>query len=501
MRRRNASVRTSGETATDSVKRRGDAPRARRNGRVGCGWRYSIRIRVRIAMVTLAWLAAGPAGASPPSGIFTGTFADGATYEIEIPSRWNGTLILFSHGYVAPGFPNPAVVMADPVSRRWLVDRGYAVAGSSYAVAGWAVEDALHDQLDTLDAFAAIRGVPTRTIAMGHSMGSLITTALVEDHPERFSGAIPMCGIVGGAVTEANMLLDQAFVLKNLVFPNAPVQLVDITDPYGNYFAAISALMEAEADPTGRSQARIALAAAMNSEPGLYDPLEPEPSHRDRAARLQNKIEWINYVSFFGFALRADIEGHAGGNPSWNTGVDYARQLVRSRNFVEVLDLYAKAGLDLGDDLATLAAAPRISADAEAVAYMTEFRTPTGDINVPVLTLHTTGDGLVPVSHERGYAAAVLQHGDAGLLRQLYVDRAGHCTFTSAEVVSALLALERRLDSGRWSRILPVELNALAKSLGPDMGFIFGDPSAGPMAPGFLTFVPPPLLRPQNLGD
>jgi hypothetical protein len=36
----------------------------------------------------------------------TGTFADGATYLIEVPSNWNGTLFLYSHGYVTPGSPN-----------------------------------------------------------------------------------------------------------------------------------------------------------------------------------------------------------------------------------------------------------------------------------------------------------------------------------------------------------------------------------------------------------
>ncbi|HYL12143.1 MAG TPA: hypothetical protein VEV41_03860, partial [Terriglobales bacterium] len=31
---------------------------------------------------------------------FTGTFADGASYLIEVPANWNGTLLLYSHGYV-----------------------------------------------------------------------------------------------------------------------------------------------------------------------------------------------------------------------------------------------------------------------------------------------------------------------------------------------------------------------------------------------------------------
>ena len=59
---------------------------------------------------------AGAASASPStcggSGTVTttnGTLADGATYLIECPAGpWNGTLYLYSHGYVRPGDPNPA---------------------------------------------------------------------------------------------------------------------------------------------------------------------------------------------------------------------------------------------------------------------------------------------------------------------------------------------------------------------------------------------------------
>ena len=64
-------------------------------------------------------LAAGPAAvAAPqasPGGVttLTGTLADGATYEIQVPGTWNGTVFLYSHGYVAPGSANPAADVGD----------------------------------------------------------------------------------------------------------------------------------------------------------------------------------------------------------------------------------------------------------------------------------------------------------------------------------------------------------------------------------------------------
>jgi hypothetical protein len=38
----------------------------------------------------------------------TGTLPDGATYVIDVPAKWNKKLLLYSHGYTAPGSPNPA---------------------------------------------------------------------------------------------------------------------------------------------------------------------------------------------------------------------------------------------------------------------------------------------------------------------------------------------------------------------------------------------------------
>ena len=47
-----------------------------------------------------------------------------------------------------------------------------------------------------------------------------------------------------------------------------------------------------------------------------------------------------------------------------------------------------------------------------------------------MLTLHTTGDGVVPQANEQGLARVVRQAGAERFLRQLSVRRAGHCSFT-----------------------------------------------------------------------
>lgn len=93
----------------------------------------------------------------------TGTLPDGATYLIEVPANWNGTLFLYSHGYTIPDSPNPASDAGDPFTRVFMLSSGFALAGSSYATTGWAVHEAIPDQIAVLDLFNQL--VPSRTIA------------------------------------------------------------------------------------------------------------------------------------------------------------------------------------------------------------------------------------------------------------------------------------------------------------------------------------------------
>src|ERR1700674_6099114 len=78
---------------------------------------------------------------SPATTALAGSIG-AAKYSIEVPVAWNGTLFLYSHGYVAPGRLNPAADSPAPIISSWLLDHGYASAGSSYSSSGWALEDA-----------------------------------------------------------------------------------------------------------------------------------------------------------------------------------------------------------------------------------------------------------------------------------------------------------------------------------------------------------------------
>jgi hypothetical protein len=167
----------------------------------------------------------------------TGSLSDGATYLIEVPYNWNGTLFLYSHGYVTPGSPNPAVDVGDPATGAFLLANGFALAGSSYATTGWAIHEALSDQIAVLDLFDTMFPHPVATIAWGHSLGGIITAGLIQRNPKRFTAAQPMCGVLSGGVATWNTALDAEFAFKTLLAPKTSLQVVDILNPPFDAFA------------------------------------------------------------------------------------------------------------------------------------------------------------------------------------------------------------------------------------------------------------------------
>jgi len=306
-----------------------------------------------------------------------------------------------------------------------------------------------------------------------------------------------MCGVLAGSVGLLNTYLDTLFAARTLLAPGAPIELVHLTDPFASIGALAQALDTAQATPEGR--ARIALAAALGDLPTVTNADQAFPPASDPGAQEQAQYEILrNLTLLIGLAERADVEQRAGGNPSWNTGVDYTAVLARSADRHEVKALYQEAGVDLGADLAALATAPRISANPSAVKYATRFATFTGELRRPVLSIHTIGDPLVMVQNEDAYARTVADAGNTGFLRQAFTARGGHCTFTPAETVAALHALLFRIDHGAWPQTTATALNAVATALGPDLNVHFDDATGTlvPTPPAYAAFDPTRFLRP-----
>lgn len=385
-----------------------------------------------------------------------GKLPSGAAYVFDVPANWNGSLLLFSHGY-SRGPANPARNVPRD-EKEQLLKAGYALAGSSYAVTGWALEEAVPDQLATLDAFASAVGKPQRTYAWGSSMGGLITIALLERAPQRFDGGIVMCASAGGTLGMMNAALDGPWVLRALAgLPETlPVLLGSGGEGMRVDLAAWQVALDRE-QATAVGRARIALAATLAQVP--IEPKSKAGGSHNVAATLADGAgqQEALYRGFIPATLlpRDDQQRRAGGNYSWNTGIDYAQLLARSGRADFVRAQYRSAGLDLDADLARLAGAPRIASDPAARDYMQRNYTPTGRVQAPVLIMQSVADPVTLVEMSGDYAARVCRHSGEALVHEAYIGRPGHCNFTPEETTAALRVLERRRERGSWDGAMP----------------------------------------------
>jgi hypothetical protein len=127
----------------------------------------------------------------------------GAPYRIRVPEPWNGTLLVYVHGYRDkadhPGeldnrnadiAPSAAVETA-------LLAQGYALAGSASKENGWAIDDAMEDTKDLAVFFRANVARPDRTILWAFSLGTFAAFKSLEQFGGIYDGAL--CSCAGGS--------------------------------------------------------------------------------------------------------------------------------------------------------------------------------------------------------------------------------------------------------------------------------------------------------------
>ncbi|HET8978255.1 MAG TPA: hypothetical protein VFN87_08855 [Solirubrobacteraceae bacterium] len=462
-------------------------------------------------VVACAFMAAGSASAAPGPGHFTGTLPDGATWIADVPANWNGTLLLYSHGYgplLAADAPNPPTPQSPNVQQA-LLARGYALAGSSYDPNGswWALGSAVRDQFQTLAIVkrTVLPGAPSHVYAFGTSMGGLISALEDQNSNGRLDGALTTCGIVAGANNLNQYQLDGEYAMSQLLAPGQNIQLTNFstTAPGAgpDSVASANALLALgqTAQKTAQGQARLALAMAFlnvspwggSSIPNIYDfPGQEQGQYEDYFLPPGGGLTGIQFIVMG----RNQIEKAAGGESSGTVGVDFARLLHESSYYPEVRALYTEAGLSLTADLLDLQRNANLHPDRRAFQSLSETSVPTGRLQVPELDLHTISDQLVPVQQEAYYHALVERAGDAGLLRQAFVQAVGHCNFTTADLIAGLHALEQRVATGSWGDVATAgQLNQAANALNLDGGDFL------PFWPTRLTGAIPP--GPPAYGD
>lgn len=199
-------------------------------------YRRLVAVGAAIALAVVAAPVVSPASAADACAV--GTICEGTAtgklgttkWKIQMPGKFNGTVLLYSHGYRV-GTPVPAA-LATPLgfaSSPWytavtvpglgasfvgsdaaqvapndavanqLLAKGYALAGAGYAKQGWAVAEGVEagELLINHINSGGIKGVK-KIAVYGDSLGGNISQVLIERNPKKISGSLAMCGAFSG---------------------------------------------------------------------------------------------------------------------------------------------------------------------------------------------------------------------------------------------------------------------------------------------------------------
>ena len=397
------------------------------------------------------------------SAACAGTRAD-AKYQIKLPAdkkSWNGTLVIWSHGYRnAVPIPNNPV---DPSAGEAAVDTsaeaapsdsvasaltgaGYALAGSSFKTNGWDVLDGIAADNDLYKYFSSTFGTPKRVYIWGASLGGLITETLAETHPSWVSGVAPLCGVLGGTNLNLDLALDVAYMVKTLIYPKLTLTGFTSADQaVAEWKAASKAVFAKAKSGTPEAIADLFAIAAVSGAPAKTMNYDGSTATSTGSAYVEGIVTALGYGTWG----RYDLEQRAGGDPSTNTGVNYTSRI--SPAAAATINSIAPGQLPKLE--AKLAAGARVSADSAARTKAGTFGDPTGDITVPTVTMHTIDDPLVISANETVFAGRVDSHNDTTMVKQIFTAPpakyklapygAGHCNFTKDEAVGVITVLDK----------------------------------------------------------
>lgn len=379
-------------------------------------------IRLTIIAVVIATSLGTPAGAhaqSPwPPICQEGSlpshdpqYPDDQLILICIPPNWNGMLAMYAHGYMPEQLP-----LALPVTELFLPDgtfvpdmilaQGFAFATTSYHKNGYAVEQARKDLNDLINYFKTLvpHGSLQKVFLIGASEGGEIAALMIEHFPNKYNGALALCGPIGGGTYEVQYLSDFR-VLFDYFFPDVfPFGVTDVPANaylnWENYTQTIT--------------------WALVSNPAVTTQLYNVSGAATDPANLSSTISTAVSILFYSIGGTNDMVATAGGMPYDNLTTIYSGS---------------------SDDAALNAGVERVQSQAKARAYIRRFYQPTGELQRPLVTLHNTLDPVVPFQHEQIYTSLAAGNSSSSFLTVIPVPRYGHCNFTTQEIAGAFTLL------------------------------------------------------------
>ncbi|HJP93970.1 MAG TPA: hypothetical protein VJ875_18575 [Pyrinomonadaceae bacterium] len=365
---------------------------------------------------------------------------NGAPYRIVVPEAWNGTLLVFAHGYRDkadhPGEIDnrnadvaPSAALEAP-----LLAQGFALAGTAYKDNGWAIGDAIQDVKNLAVFFRDNVARPQHTILVAASLGTFVGFKSMEQFGGIYDGALCLCGAGSGATR----LWDSgvpAYLAYDVIFgvPASWGTVGEVRNDLDFETEVLAKLTPELSNIANFPKFEFIRLVAKTPGRGITPP--PPPGFYPG---------WVLTDFFFLTEGRAELQRRAGGPFVQNLDQNYTLTNTE-KAYLASLGL---PGTVVDAWLAQMNARRNIQAKPSARNYVRNNTNFNGKIQHPVLTVHTIVDPLLVVANESAYAELVASQNREELLFQTYTTGVGHCNLTGPQILTAVNAIDLWVRTG-----------------------------------------------------
>lgn len=368
-----------------------------------------------------------PASIKDQAKCYTGVDQNGAHYWIAIPEQWNKALVMHAHGGPRLKPVGRDSSLEDLERFAVTVRQGFAWAGSSYRRPGYGVRMAAEDTENLRRIFIKAFGQPARTILHGQSWGGNVAAKGIElyarnaDGTRNYDGAVLTNGMLAGGTRNylhrADLRAVYQYYCNNHPRPDEPQY------PLWMGLPAESKLTPKELAERVNECTGVKLPAAQRTE-----------------AQRRNLANILGVIK----VPERTLTGHM----NWSTFLfrDVVQRVLGGRNPFDNRHVVYR-GSD--DDDALNRGVARFDADAEAVAMLAADSDMTGQIEVPVVTMHAIDDPTAMVEYEADYRDVVARAGKQDKLVQTFTTEREHSKLADPEYAALFDALMRWIDSGK----------------------------------------------------
>ncbi len=363
----------------------------------------------------------------------------GAGFQIEVPENWQADtsdLVMYAHGY--RGDTTELTVTQPGRLRNYLIAQEFAWAASSYTRNGYDIVSGVQSTADLLDYFKARHGEPRHVYIVGHSMGGHISARTITDdnYKDDYTAAMPMCGVVGGGVELFSYFLDWGLLANYYTG-------LDYGVPFS--FEALSAFQDAVVGPEGDGSGVLGYIPPLGyfAAAGVMPNLNEDGEAFKNATMYRSGGKRPLYDTAFARWATFNVNGQALSwllDPTAELGTNVVGNSIYAYQLDDDYATVSEEEAALNDGIVRVADPVH---DFEESMYAV-----TGDIDIPVLTLHTIGDLFVPFSMEQLWAQRIADAGNADLFRARAIRSGNHCSFTVEEEVTAFAELVAWVEHG-----------------------------------------------------